>query len=305
MIGRFVVAFLLFMAAALQAPCSARAEGTAPESSAYDGWEFSFTPYAWVLFITGDQTAGTDTSSIDTNLFEIIEEAKELYAFNSEQELRKGKLGILADVVWANVRVPVNEAVTGEIPGIPRINVAIGAEGGAAVKIAVVEPGVAYEIFDGSSGSSFKDPVSSERSTAIDLLGGARYWYLRTEIGLNVTATLSIPALGLSRTGAGRVDGATTTDWWDPYVGIRLRHKHGPGQEVVLRGDIGGFGVGSDFTWQLEGLYNYDTRLLGHDVTAQLGYRALYADYEEGSGDNTVGYDWLWHGPVVGLKFTF
>lgn len=272
---------------------------------AASGWELEFTPYAWMMFITGDQTAGTNTTDINTNLFEIIDEAKELYAFNSEQELRKGKLGIFADVVWGKIRVPANKAVQGDIPSLPRLNVALAAKGGATVDMAVIEPGIAYEIFNRTSVGSFKDPAAFEPSTAIDVLAGARYWYIEPEIGLNVTATVNIPALGLSRTGGGRVDGSKTIDWWDPYIGLRLRHKRGPGKEVVVRGDIGGFGVGSDFTWQLEGLYNFDTKLLGHNVTAQLGYRALYADYEQGNGSNRLGFDWLWHGPVMGLKMTF
>lgn len=276
--------------------------------AASSGWEFSMTPYAWLIFITGEQTAGTTTSDINTNLFEIIDEAKELYAFMSDQELRKGRLGIFADVHWAKVRVPTKAAFEGEIPtlpALPSLPIDLQAKGGATVNIVIAEPGVAYEIFNRSSGGSFKDPANFERSTSIDVLAGARYWYLKTEIALNVTATVSLPALGLSRTGGGRVDATNTIDWWDPYVGVRVRQQRGPGRELVLRGDIGGFGVGSDFTWQLEGLYNVDTRLFGYDVTAQLGYRALYADYEQGSGSNTVGFDWLWHGPTLGLKFSW
>jgi hypothetical protein len=63
------------------------------------GWEFSMTPYAWVLFITGDQTAGGNTVSIDTDIFEIIDVADEFYGFMSYQELRKGKIGLFADVL--------------------------------------------------------------------------------------------------------------------------------------------------------------------------------------------------------------
>lgn len=265
------------------------------------------TPYAWLIFISGEQTAGANTSDIDTNLFEIIDEAKELYAFMGALELRKEKLGIFADVFWAKMRVPANEALDGDIPGIPLLNVnlAVTAKGGVTANLAIVEPGVAYEIFNRSSGGSFKDPSAIARTTAIDVLAGVRYWYIEPEIGLNVTATVSIPALGLSRTGGGRVAGDVTIDWWDPFIGLRMRHQRGPGKELVVRGDIGGFGVGSDFTWKLESLYNFDTRLLGHDVTAQLGYRALYADYKQGQGSNTLAFDWLWHGPIMGLKMKF
>lgn len=298
----------MFAAATLQGAPAHSAGLTDEVQTPVNGWEFSMTPYAWLIFISGEQTAGANTSDIDTNLFEIIDDAKELYAFMSAQELRKGKLGIFADVFWAKMRVPVSVAIKGDIPtlpALPNLPLAITATGGATVNIVIAEPGVAYEIFNRSSGGSFKDPAVVERSTAVDVLAGARYWYLNPDIGLNVTATVSIPALGLSRTAGGRVAGDVTIDWWDPFIGLRVRHQRGPGKELVVRGDIGGFGVGSDFTWKLEGLYNFDTKLLGHDVTAQLGYRALYADYEQGQGRNTLAFDWLWHGPIMGLKMKF
>lgn len=38
-----------------------------------------------------------------------------------------------------------------------------------------------------------------------------------------------------------------------PNHGVRRRHQLAPGQELTLRGDVGGFGTGCDFTWQLIG----------------------------------------------------
>ena len=57
-------------------------EQLAPSS----GWEFSMTPYGWVMFVTGDMTAGGNTSDIDTNIFEIIDEADEVYAFIAQHD---------------------------------------------------------------------------------------------------------------------------------------------------------------------------------------------------------------------------
>jgi len=267
------------------------------------GWEFSMTPYAWVIFITGDQTAGGNTSDIDTNLFEIIDEADEVYAFMSEQELRKGKIGIFADFFWAKANAGGSKTI--DLSPIPGLDVSTLINSNIKMELMVFEPGIAYEIFNRSSGGSLKDPGIALQTTAVDFLAGARYWSIKPDISLNTSTTVNIPALGLTKTGGGNVSGKTTIDWWDPYVGLRVRQNRGPGKELVLRGDIGGFGVSSDFTWQLEGTYNFDTKILGHDATASLGYRALYADYSEGSGVNTLGFDWLWHGPTMGLKFTW
>lgn len=274
-------------------------EQLAPSS----GWEFSMTPYAWVLFITGDQTVGNNTANIKTNLFEILDETDELYAFMSEQELRKGKIGLFADMFWNKLNAGGSKTIA--LNPLPGLDASTLVGSNVKVEMVIFEPGMAYEIFKRSSGGSFKDPGVPGQSTAIDLLAGGRYWYIRPDVALNVNATINIPALGLSRTGGGRVAGKTTIDWWDPYIGLRVRHKTAPGTELVLRGDVGGFGIGSDFTWQLEGAYTFDTKILGRDATAHLGYRALYVDYQQGNGINTLGFDWLWHGPTVGLKFTW
>jgi hypothetical protein len=272
------------------------------------GWEFTMTPYAWVLFINGEQTAGGNTESVNTNIFELIDAADEFYGFMSYQELRKGKLGLFADVFWGRMNLGLSGVKDiGPIPGAPGINANLKIETDADiwVDMAIVEPGIAFEIFNRSSGGSLKDPVPSMHSTAIDVVAGARYWYLKPDVDLTVTGTINLPALGISRTGSGRVSGKKTIDWWDPYIGLRLRQQRGPGKELVLRGDIGGFGVGSDFTWHVNGGYNFNTKILGYDASAMIGYRALYVDYSEGRGANRLRFDWLWHGPTMGLTFTW
>ncbi len=41
-----------------------------------------------------------------------------------------------------------------------------------------------------------------------------------------------------------------TQDWWDPIVGANLSLPLGKKFSFSVRSDIGGFGVGSDLTWQ-------------------------------------------------------
>jgi hypothetical protein len=66
-------------------------------------------------------------------------------------------------------------------------------------------------------------------------------------------------------------------DWWDPYVGVRARLNLSKAFYLTAKADIGGFGVGSDLTWQASGA-------LGCQVTrslhAEIGYRYLYTDYD-------------------------
>ena len=61
---------------------------------------------------------------------------------------------------------------------------------------------------------------------------------------------MSIPPLDLS---AGLLPGRSTKDdetWVDPVIGLRAILDLGDGFSVLAFADIGGFGVGSDQTWE-------------------------------------------------------
>jgi hypothetical protein len=94
-----------------------------------------------------------------------------------------------------------------------------------------------------------------------------------------------------------------TQDWWDPIIGAQvsvplIRNK------LTLDGrfDIGGFGVGSDLTWQV---YPYLNWRFSKRASAQLGYRFLATDYATGSGTSKFKYDVIVQGPQLGLTYRF
>ncbi len=91
-------------------------------------------------------------------------------------------------------------------------------------------------------------------------------------------------------------------EWVDPFIGGRLRHSFGGDKELTVEGDVGGFGVGSDFSWQVVATYGFDVNCFGTPIHTVVGYRALAVDYSERSpyGDNAL--DFIQHGPVMGVK---
>lgn len=265
-------------------------------------WQFQFTPYAWLIFVTGDQQLGSTTSHIDTNIFDILDKSDHLYAWMSYQELRNGPLSLYTDVVWSRTRFSDTKSGVFPIGPLNRSNLNLVVNSKIWLNMAIIESGATLEIAKWSSG--VRSPNGGfVPTTAIDLVGGARYWFIQPEVDLNVTATVSIPALGLSRTGSGSLSAEKTIDWWDPLVGLRVRHQPAPDQELVIKGDVGGFDVGSKFTWQVLGTYSFATKVAGLNFTSYLGYRALSIDYQQDAGDKKIGLDFLIHGPVVGLAF--
>jgi hypothetical protein len=94
-----------------------------------------------------------------------------------------------------------------------------------------------------------------------------------------------------------------TQEWWDPIVGAQLSlplvaHK----LSFDGRFDVGGFGVGSDITWQAFPYLNWRYTKWG---SVQLGYRWLGTDYETGSGTSKFKYDLVAAGPQISLGFHF
>ncbi len=95
-----------------------------------------------------------------------------------------------------------------------------------------------------------------------------------------------------------------TADWVDPVVGVRWMPQISENWHVILKGDIGGFGVGSDFTWNLQGGFMWDAT---DYLSLVFQYRALSVDYSTGKvgTQGRFAYNTITHGPLLGLAFNF
>jgi hypothetical protein len=122
-----------------------------------------------------------------------------------------------------------------------------------------------------------------------ELMAGARYWEYETDIELSISGAPAQRAAG-------------DESWIDPLIGARLTLPVGSNWEFVARGDIGGFGVGSDFAWHATALF--DWRVSEH-VGLLFGYRIFDVDFEDGSGRERIGIDLQQSGPAVGVAFAF
>ncbi len=89
-----------------------------------------------------------------------------------------------------------------------------------------------------------------------------------------------------------------TDDWWDPYIGLRGRFNLNDKFYLTAKGDIGGFGVGSDLTWTAEAALGCQ---ITRSIFAEVGYRALGVDLDK---DGLI-MDTVTHGPQVTLGITF
>lgn len=124
------------------------------------------------------------------------------------------------------------------------------------------------------------------RSGAVDLFGGIRI----RELALEFT----FPGIPFTQ-------GFDVT-WMDPIIGARYMRQLHPRIGLVVRGDVGGFKLGSQYTWNVQGG-------IGISLTKWLGllleYKYLQVDYQEGEGDDFFEYDATEQGPLFAIAIRF
>lgn len=278
---------LVVIWAAAVASGGARAAEPETVSGSAHGWTVSFTPYGWVTWLDGTETVRGRTVDVEVDPIQLIDHLESV-PFMGYGEARKGPFAIYGDLVYANLGLDADGVRSRGLR--PGINGALSTSLGLDYKQTIAEVGAAYEISGGH--------------TAIDVLAGARYWHQEADLKLALDVNLDISDLVVSRGIAIARSGGI--DWVDPVIGARIRHRIAPGQELVLRGDIGGFGAGSQFSWNVLAAYSFDICVSdGVTYSGVLGYRLLDVDYEQGSGRTRYEYDVLQHGPLSGLTIKF
>ncbi len=96
----------------------------------------------------------------------------------------------------------------------------------------------------------------------------------------------------------GVATGSAGADWIDPWIGARGNFDLGDDWSVLVRGDVGGFGVGSDFTWQAAASFDV---ALSDTFHLEFGYRAISIEFD----DDDLEFAALIHGPLLGLAIVF
>ncbi len=124
-------------------------------------------------------------------------------------------------------------------------------------------------------------------SPAADLTFGLRVNTLQGEFTFN-------------HLGGARVSDDQT--WVDPVAGLTLRTPAGRRMQLRVYSEIGGFGAGSDFTWQIFPSFGIN---FGRHFSTEFGYRWLDIDYTTGEGNQQFVYDALTQGPFLGFGFRF
>ena len=265
---------------------------------ALETWTFSLTPYVWATSLNGSTTVKGRTTDIDASFFDILDHTqfpKGLFQLAAFGEARYGRFGLLADLAY--MKLGLGAGIT-RSRGVDALNATVGASAGLTVEMFIAELAAAYEI---ARWSGISSPGST---TALDLYAGGRVWWQRADAELAISGTLNF--LDLTRTANGTFSAEADVSWVDPVVGARLRHQFSPAWNLVLSGDVGGFGAGSKFSWQAIAALDYEfSRSKSVAWSGMLGYKALSVDYSKGSGLTQYEYDMAMYGPIFGITARF
>lgn len=244
---------------ALAAPASAE--------SASNAWQFEVTPNLFAAGMDGTIGVRGVTTDVDMSFSDILDSLDS--AFMGVFEARKGRWLFGVDILYTKLEDDANRSWQGPL----------GNGNTAALDITFTEqiyqPFVGYRLLD--------------EHAKVDLIGGARYTRLDTDLDLTVTTGSPLLPDG-SRSASG------DKDWWDGIVGVRVLAPLADKWSFVGYADVGG--GGSDLTYQ--GIVGVNWRF-AENYSAKLGYRYLAQDYEK----DGVTWDVELSGVYLGLGIAF
>jgi hypothetical protein len=260
--------------------CDCRSKGSSD-------WSLEVVFPGWLPWTSGTQTVKSQSVKINSDPIQTIEHLDRMPVM-TYLEARKGKISFYTDLVYCGVDYTQSSITS-------RPNQTISEASGLDIETIITEFGVTYQIDEWHHGCT---------KTGVDVTLGARYWRQDAAVKLELEDDLRLGRLRAEKDFV--VAREADVDWLDPVVGARLRRDLGHGDRLVARGDVGGFGLGSKFSWCLTSTYNFAMyQRKRSSVSGHLGYRLLSVDYSAGSGWAAYQSRLFIHGPVIGIQATY
>lgn len=242
----------------------------APAPTEERAWSFGLIMYGWAESLDGTVGVRGIDADIDIRFKDILKKLN--FGMMTVLEARYKRWGFMADMVYADLR------------------------GSASTPFDRLFSSVDYEQKQFLGNFVLSYSVVDHPTLRMDLYAGARVNWVDAEItliGNPVQLPGGFPPFIVPNRG---FSGSDT--WADPIVGARLQARISGPVFARIGGDIGGFGVSSEFTWEAYGIIGVD---VARNFSLMLGYRGLGTDYTNGG----FKYDVIAHGPAMGAEFRF
>jgi hypothetical protein len=255
-----VTTIMFFMLTTLLSVSAAFAQQSGSGASTTDtdpyGWKVNWVPfYLWMSGLNGNVGVRGHMAPVDASFSDVFDKLN--IGYMTALDVRYDRVGVLTDLVYIDL---------GADKAFPNINAFTGAH--ADVKQFFVDPELYARLFANDRGS-------------VDALAGFRYWHLRNKLRLD-PGTLP----GFSGDGS--------QNFVDPVLGARFRLNLQKGWFATLKGDVGGFGAGSELSWQI---YSGVGKEFKQKYSLLLAYRRLDVDYR----NNGFLFDTKMNGVMLGF----
>ncbi len=227
-------------------------------------WHVDWVPfYLWFSGLNGNVGAGGVVAPVHASFADVIQNLN--IGWMTDLDVRRKRIGLFTDLIFMSLSSDQKTTPIGPIPTYVGFN--------ANAKELIVDPEAYVRLVDNDRGS-------------IDAIGGGRFWHLNNSLDLYPPNNGSTVTVG------------QTQGWVDPVLGARFRLNANKGIFFNMKGDAGGFGVGSQLTYQI---YAGVGKEFKQRYAALLGYRYLYVDYKSGG----FVYDVHMSGLLAGFKINF
>jgi hypothetical protein len=223
------------------------------------GWEFAVTPYLWASGAKAKiETPQGENIKVDESFTDILGDLK--FAMMGAFEAKHGRFVSVQDLMYLSLGASAH----GHLGPVPL-------DADVDEKLLTTSHLFGYRVVD--NGPMFVDVFAGGRITSV-------------KVDLDIDTPL------------GTFHRSSKKTQFGPLIASRVRFPLRDTWGVGVYGDIGGFGVGADLSWQLLGTVQYDIsdrwRLSG-------GWRHFYAKQSKNDFDVRFKLD----GPILGATFRF
>jgi hypothetical protein len=254
-----------------------------PQTSKSKDWEFILIPYGWFTSISEDVVVNGQGAEGHATFIDLLQHLDIAGMFHGEVWW-KGRIGIYADTIYS--KLAVNKDVT-----LRRLG---SISAGLQTTFFIQEFGGLYRVGTWPVGSPYNQFVQrSKPSVTFNILAGGRYWHLKNELDVRGPSGILSAEIDQSQ------------NWFDFIVGGRARLEFYKKLFLEVTTDIGGFDISfsSKFSWNVLAVVGYE--LSWYRITPLIGFRALYDNYANGSGNSRFDSKMWMYGPALGVAFKF
>jgi len=272
-----------------------------------EGWQFFVAPYVWLPGTNinlARQGRFSGTTKVDVPWVDIVPLLfSQVFGAMARVEVWKGRWGFFSDTVFIYLSDSVSGGGSKEISVNPQqllpaaVPVRIQLTGDLKIWSRLLWQDVGVRYLVGTV------PLKADKPLPVlscEVLGGLRYSYYNQDTRLEVNATFTGPQGNQLLSQGGSFTDSLTVSVVEPLLGLRLGIWFTPRLNLLLRGDIGGFGIVAykSVDSVLEALVGYQVH---EHIRLYGGYRALYFAR---NGKALAAHAWF-HGPLLGAAFNF